>query len=319
MPKAPAQKILNEPNLPNRKRVGLALGGGGARGIAHIAILEAFDELGVKPDIISGTSIGAVYGAAYAAGLTAKHIRAHTEETLGHRLDFARQLFSARAEPILKIFNFLPVRSSLLDPLALLDLVLPSRVPNEFAQLMIPLKVTACDFYSQEQVVFTEGPLRPAVAASMALPAIFSPVIMGERALVDGGFVNPLPFDLLADDADHIIAIDVSAGPQRRTPGQAPSALEVLTASAQILQNSIMREKLKVSRPDTMIDCAVDGFSVVDFHRFADILKTAATAKEATKRELQRIFDLPESVLEAQPTPAISPPKAPTLRKRGKR
>jgi NTE family protein len=305
--------VTRAPNhKPNRKRIGLALGGGGARGLAHIAVLEAFDDLGVKPDVIAGTSIGAVYGAAYAAGLSAKHIRAHTEETLGHRLDFARQLFSARSEPILKLFNFLPVRSALLDPVALLDLVLPSGVPKDFKQLEIPLKVTACDFYSQEQIVFTEGPVRPAVAASMALPAIFSPVTVGERALVDGGFVNPLPFDLLSHSADHIIAVDVSSGPQQRTPGQTPTAMEVLTASSQILQNSIVREKLKKSQPDVMIDCPVDGFTIVDFHRYAEILEAGKPAKEKAKRAIAKLLDVPESVLlrlaeqeaKTQPKPA---------------
>ena len=81
-------------------RIGLALGGGGARGLAHIAVLEAFEELGVTPSRIAGTSIGALYGAAYASGMSAAHIRALTEETLGSRFDVIRQLFSSRAPPL---------------------------------------------------------------------------------------------------------------------------------------------------------------------------------------------------------------------------
>ena len=102
----------NTPTLPAKPpTVALALGGGGARGLAHILMLEAFEELGVRPKVIAGTSIGAIYGAAFASGLSAAHIRAHTEETLGQRLDLVRQLFSARAEPILKLFNLLPMTS----------------------------------------------------------------------------------------------------------------------------------------------------------------------------------------------------------------
>src|SRR6516165_10513191 len=81
--------------------IALALGGGGARGLAHILMLEAFEELGIRPRIIAGTSIGAVFGAAYASGMPARLVRAHAEEALGQRLDVVRHLFSARAEPVL--------------------------------------------------------------------------------------------------------------------------------------------------------------------------------------------------------------------------
>ena len=79
-------------------------------------MLEVFDELGLRPKIIAGTSIGAVFGAAYASGLSAELIRAHAEEALSQRFDIVRQLLSARSEPVLKILNFLPIRSSLLKP-----------------------------------------------------------------------------------------------------------------------------------------------------------------------------------------------------------
>ena len=113
--------------------VALALGGGGARGIAHILMLEVFDELGIRPTLIAGTSIGALYGAAYASGLTAAQIRAYTDETLAHRFDLVRQLFAARSEPVQKLLKLLPVRTSLLNPATLLDLVFPGQVAKDFA------------------------------------------------------------------------------------------------------------------------------------------------------------------------------------------
>ena len=114
---------VRKPTLPvARPTIALALGGGGARGLAHILMLEVFDELGIKPTVIAGTSIGAVFGAAYASGLSARLIRAHTEETLSQRFDIVRQLLSARSDPVLKIFNFLPIRSALLKPETLLEL-----------------------------------------------------------------------------------------------------------------------------------------------------------------------------------------------------
>jgi len=206
---------LHQGNPPSAKlpSVALALGGGGARGLAHILMLEVFDELGIKPTIIAGTSIGALYGAAYASGLSAKQIRAYTEEILGRRLDLIRQLFASRSEPVQRLLRVVPVRSSLLNSATLLDLLYPDQVAKDFSELSIPLKVVATDLASQEAVVLDSGPLRPAVAASIAIPVLFSPVILDGRMMVDGGLANPLPFDLIDGAADITVAIDVNANP----------------------------------------------------------------------------------------------------------
>ena len=270
--------------------IGLALGGGGARGLAHILMLEVFDELGLRPKVIAATSIGAIFGAAYASGFSAKLIRAHTEESLNQRFDIVRQLFSARSEPILKILNFLPVRSALLKPEALLELLLPSKVSRDFAHLRIPLKIVATDYYAQEQVILNSGPLRSAVAASMALPAIFTPVTLDNRVLMDGGLVNPLPFDVIAGEADITIAIDVSGAPTEHGKRSQPSAFNALVSSSQILQRSIVREKLKAQQPDILIDVAVDDFYVLEFHRFKQILAAAESAKKRLRQQLQRVL-----------------------------
>ena len=164
---------VRKPTLPAaRPSIALALGGGGARGLAHILMLEVFDELGLKPKIIAGTSIGAIFGAAYASGLSARLIRAHTEEVLASkRFGIARLLLSARSEPILKILNVLPLRSSLLDARAAARPDAALQVRARLRPSAIPLKIVATDFYAQEQVVIDSGDLRSAVAASMALPA----------------------------------------------------------------------------------------------------------------------------------------------------
>ena len=120
--------------------IALALGGGGARGLAHILMLEVLDELGLKPKVIAGTSIGALFGAAYASGLSARLIRAHTEEVLGQRFGFARSLLAARSEPVLRLLNILPVRSSLLSPELLLDQVLPSKVARGLRRSRHPVQ-----------------------------------------------------------------------------------------------------------------------------------------------------------------------------------
>jgi NTE family protein len=290
------------------KRVGLALGGGGARGFAHILVMEALDEMGVKPARIAGTSIGAIIGAGAAAGLSGKQMRAHTEEILSARVELVRQLFAARSEPVSTFLRFLPIRSSLFNAESLMDLLLPKSVPKTFDALKTPLAVVATDFYAQEQWVMSEGPLYRAVAASMALPAIFSPVVIDGRPMVDGGLVNPLPFDLFGDDVDVTIAIDVSGAPKRREDGAAPSPLEVITSSSQIFQRSIVREKLRSMQPDVFIAAPVDEFSVLDFHRFKDVMAASASVKEQVKRRLGPILDsdAAETVLAELPVAARS-------------
>jgi len=256
--------------------------------------------------VIAGTSIGAVFGAAYASGLSAGLIRAHVEEALSQRFDIVRQLLSARSEPVLKILNFLPIRSALLKPESLLELMLPSGVARDFAHLEIPLKIVATDYYAQEQAILTEGSLRTAVAASIALPALFTPVTVNGRMLMDGGLVNPLPFDVLNGEADVTVAIDVSGAPVAPGKRPHPSAFTALMSSSQIMQRTIVREKLKVQQPDVYIDVEVDAYYVLDFHRFKQILAAAAPAKEQLRRQLDRV--LASQTLEAETLPAVQPP-----------
>src|SRR5690606_36088046 len=304
---------LHQGNPPSAKlpSVALALGGGGARGLAHILMLEVFDELGIKPTIIAGTSIGALYGAAYASGLSAKQIRAYTEEILGRRLDLIRQLFASRSEPVQRLLRVVPVRSSLLNSATLLDLLYPDQVAKDFSELSIPLKVVATDLASQEAVVLDSGPLRPAVAASIAIPVLFSPVILDERMMVDGGLANPLPFDLIDGAADITVAIDVNAKTAKADIGPRPTAVEVIVQSIQILQKSITRERLRYRRPDILIQVAVDQFAVLEFTMPREILEAAQPAKEILRRELLRVLETGTPGHAVAPRPEAGVPTAP--------
>jgi len=270
--------------------IGLVLGGGGARGLAHILMLEVFDELGIKPKIIAGTSIGAIYGAAYAAGISARDIRAHTVETLTNRFELFRDLFAARVPGPGRFWNLLSARHAFLTPQALLDLVLPAGVPQAFEELSIPLRVVASDFYALEPAVFAAGPLRPAVAASMALPVIFEPVLIGGRSLVDGGLTNPLPFDLLAGETDLLVAIDVSGTPVATPSRPRPTAIEALFASSFLFERSIVREKLKSHQPDIYIDAGTGRYQALEFLKVREILAAAEPAKEELRAKLERVL-----------------------------
>lgn len=310
-------RVVLRPGAP--AGIGLALGGGGARGLAHAVMLEAFDELGIKPSIISGTSIGAMYGAAYASGISGKELRAHTKDMLALRFGLVRDLFAARSQPLQRAFNPFAARAAILDPLAVLDIVMPKAVKQTFEDLDIPLKIIASDFYDQEPMIFSTGALKPAVAASMALPVIFQPVMAGGRAMVDGGLTNPLPFDVLASDARIVVAIDVSGAPVPDPVRATPTAFEALFASAFLFENSIIKEKLKAQQPDILIRAGTSKFQVLDFLRVDEILAAAEPAKDKLKAQIERVMSvetLPHSDDDGEarlppPAEAVAPRKRP--------
>ncbi len=265
-------------------RIGLALGGGSARGLAHILMLEALDELGAKPAIIAGTSMGAICGAAFATGMSAKEIRAHFEESLSSRGAF----FTRFAKKLPGGFSSLwSLRApSVVDNVTLFEMLLPEAMRCDFAALKIPFIAIAADFYAMEQVVLDHGPLIPALAASCALPSLSRPVVIGERVLIDGGFVNPIPFDVIKDQADITIAVDVTGDTQRGSGTGVPGIFDAITGSTQLLFHSITREKLRYVAPDILVEPDVGRFAAMDYFKIPEIFAAAEPAKEALKRDL---------------------------------
>ena len=186
------------------KTFALALGGGGARGLAHVAVIEALDEMGIRPVAIAGTSIGALIGAAYAAGMRGKDIR-HYVVALAHKPgEIRRRLMKARAGTLAQFFSGAFSQATLMDAEKFCAQFLPEAVPQDFAALQIPLTVIATDLHRRREGAFTSGPLHQALASSIAIPGLFRPVAIGSCILVDGGATNPLPFDQVRERADEV-------------------------------------------------------------------------------------------------------------------
>jgi NTE family protein len=264
-------------------RVALALGGGGARGLAHIAVLEAFDELGIVPAAIAGTSIGAIIGAAYAAGLKGAQLRAHVLTTFRNRARVYSRLFEARIGRMADLFA--RGNPMLVDGERLLDRFWPEEVPDSFEELAIPFVAIATDYYGCGQMAFSSGALVSAVAASMALPSLVRPVDIAGKLLIDGGAVNPLPCDALAGKADIVVAVDVTGAPAAED-ARAPDAFSTLFAAAQIMQGAIVAAKLAVHPPDILLKPAVQSFGALDFFKARRIFEAAEPVKAELKREL---------------------------------
>jgi NTE family protein len=246
--------------------VALALGGGGARGLAHISILEALDDLGVKPVAIAGTSIGAIIGAAYAAGHSGRDLRAHAESIFADRLRLVRRILKARVRRRGRLrIDFAP--PMLLDGERFLDAFWPEAMPSQFEDLQVPFYVVATDFRQRCETVFSTGPLRPAVAGSMAIPGLVRAAASGGSYFIDGGLVNPLPYNHLAGQADIVIAVDVSGTMGVDERKGHPSRLETITVASQIMMNAITTRMLEERPPEVLVSPAVNKYFALDLFK----------------------------------------------------
>ena len=265
--------------------IGLALGGGSARGLAHIPILEVFDELGVKPKVIAGCSIGALLGAAYAAGMSAREIRERAEMLLSDRIGALRYAFGQKRINPFELLALRGLASLHVQGETLAGLVLPEELPKLIEDLAIPFKVIATDFDTMEEKVIERGPLVKAVAASIAIPGVILGPLYDGHAYVDGCVTNPVPFNHVREGSDIVVAVDVTGRP-REANGAQRSNMELAVGSLLILFNQVASLRRMTSPPDIYIRPAIDSFSGGDFFRIREVIEQAQPAKEQLKREL---------------------------------
>ena len=287
MPGSRAAKSARNGTTPE---IALVLGAGGARGLSHIAVLEAFDELGLKPARISGCSIGAIIGAAYAAGLSGRELREHVLATFRDRARVIAHLLDCRVGKLADLVRGLgnPV---LIDGERLLDLFWPEAVPDRFEELATPFTAIATDYHRHAVVTLHDGPLTPAVAASLAIPGLVRPVALGGRVLIDGGAIDPLPYrDLLAPNRI-VVAVDVSAPMTEPGDARIPGAMEALVGASQILTRTLVQRLIEQEPPDILIRAGADGVSGLDFFKAKAILAAAKPIKDEVKRALERALE----------------------------
>ncbi|MCS6762271.1 MAG: hypothetical protein MO846_10065 [Candidatus Devosia symbiotica] len=168
-------------------------------------------ELGLRPTVISGISIGALIGASWAAGMSSRELREHFYEVLGTMRTIATKLWTIQLrglDVILK--NDISIQ---LDANSIVDSFIPDSFPLKFKDLKIPLYLVTTDFQSWHQVMFNSCLLRPAIAGSIAIPSLFKPATYANHILVDGGVINPLPLDQADIGRDFLIGIDVNGDP----------------------------------------------------------------------------------------------------------
>jgi NTE family protein len=271
-------------------RIGLALGSGGAGGLAHILMLEAFDELGIRPHHIAGTSIGAIIGALYASGIPGSRIREIAADLVIRNGDTWQEIFRKREHVFswARLFRPRMRRGGLVSSEAFLASLFARVEQQRFEDLEIPLSVIATDLWQREPVVYHQGPFRPAVQASAAVPGLFTSVEIDDRVLIDGGAVNPLPWDALPADCDITVAVDVT-GSRTRTEDLSP--LEAVFNTFIIMQGSIAAAKRVHDEPDIYVESEVSDIRALEFHRLDEIFTQAEPARDQLKRQLSSLID----------------------------
>jgi len=294
--------------MPGRPKIGFVLGAGSARGWAHIGVLRALLEAGIKPDLIAGCSVGALVGAAFAAG------RLDRLEAWALSLDWKRML---------KLMDF-GLRGGLIKGKRVREVFREQFAECEFSELEVPFAAVATDLHSGQEIWLRKGRVSTAIGASIAVPGLFQPVQHEGRYLVDGSVVNPIPVSLCrAMGADIVLAVDLGSDlvgryardddraptqtasrsfisrflprsgrdnragePQAEPQPAPPSLLETLMGSINIMQLRIARSRLAGEPPDALLTPRLGHLGLLDYHRAEFAI---AEGREAVKRMLPAI------------------------------
>ena len=300
-----------------RPKIGLALSGGGAMGLAHIGVLKTIDSLNIPIDYIVGTSMGGIVGALYATHHTGKEIEQIALQTQWTRLfsdrpakeamPFYRKRTWRNYQLELDLKNFQPVTSGLIRgqniQMKFISLVSEYLAVRDFSQLPVPFSCIAVDLRSGEEVVLDRGFLPKAMRATMSIPSVFSPVPWDDQLLIDGGLLNNLPTDVVREmGADIIIASAVSNPTSSKE--NISSIIDVVTQSFHIARNSQINTKAELA--DIVIQTDLPGYSSADFspQKVRGILKRGDMS---ARKNLQKLIPLAEKAKGVQQRMISSP------------
>lgn len=254
-----------------RKKIGIALGGGAAKGLAHIGVLKVLEENNIPIDFISGTSMGAVIGALYCANPDAEEL-----EKLAVEMNWKKIIdFNIPKEGLLKGDKLEREFEKLI-------------ISNDFKKLRIPFFATAVDIRKNKEVILSSGSVSKAVRASTSLPGIFKPLKYDGKILIDGGLIDPVPIEILKKKgADIVIAIDVEGHRNYVAEKESMNIFEVLLRSFHMIVSARTDAIIKKGKPDVLIVPDLRKVRYVDFHKQR---KGILEGEIAAKKELKNII-----------------------------
>jgi NTE family protein len=265
-------------------KLGLALSGGAARGLAHVGVIEVLERENVTIDCVAGTSMGAIIGAAYARGLTASQIKDHALDLSWPKL--------------VRLFEFNPLKTSGFTGTRRVREKLREIIGDlDFSQMKRPFTCVATDIISGDEVVFSKGSVLDAVLASMTLPLVFKVLRVGRRYLVDGGVSDPLPVNpIKAIGADRVIAVNVlknlgisltDPGKRSTLPKHPPNFFQVANQVIYIASAHLAEAGMKAA--DVAIEPDMTGIHLADFGLAQEAISRGQTAAEAAMPEIRRL------------------------------
>ena len=301
------------PAVAGRPKIGLALGGGGAKGAAEVGVLKVLEEAGIHVDCIAGASIGAIVGGLYAAGYSAAELDSlfQTQEWFSLLTDRKASLSSEpykTIDGVTYIFGF-PVmdknsrgfgvmRGGRIEQI--LDSMVSVRGCTDFESLRIPFRCGAADIRTAEEVVISEGLVCKGLRASMAIPGIFKPVPQDDYLLVDGGMLNNLPVDICRQmGADIVIAVDLNQGdpqPRKQIDVSSLSGLAGLIGLGGVIEwvtnrPDIAKYKANLESADIYISPSLPDYDTTSFgnKNAARMIAAGVSAAKAHWDELQKL------------------------------
>lgn len=265
------------------KKLGIAFGGSGAEGIVGIAYIKALEELGLQPDVVSGTGIGGVIAAMYASGMKSTDMMSFLADVK----------FPGAKRPISEN-KVKDAKFGILDDMGLEDyfqIVVPVKV---FDRLYFPLKIVAADYVDGSEVVFSDGDVGRAVRATVSIPGIFSPHETEETFYLDGGCVNPVPFDVIRSECDVLVAIDPIIEKAQSEDEEAEVSLNVFPAfkgAYNAAQRALVAEKMKSCDIEVYEKVSVNILNKYDFVQYNDIVDAVTEQAEAFKAKIKSMLD----------------------------
>ncbi len=271
--------------------VALALGGGGARGIAHIMVLEAIDEIGLAVSECAGSSIGAVIGAIYASGCKGREIREHTLLMASQSTKLVSRLLSSQALNIIGLSKSQRKDWALVNSRQVLEEFLPKRTAISFEDLRLPMTAVATDLLEDAAVPIRSGPVLPALAASIAYPGLMRPFHYQGRTLIDGGVVDPVPVRHIQSRHVPLVAIDLASEPLgERTDIRTNASFGTALAAVHMMGRQITASRLAERPPQLVLRPRLGQYRSLDFHKMKEIMREFEPFKDNAKRQLERLF-----------------------------
>jgi NTE family protein len=283
-----------------RPVIGLALSGGGARGLAHIGVLKVLEREGIPIDCLSGSSMGGIIAAAYAAGVSAAEL-----EVEAHRM--------AKLRELVKLLDPLPPRRGLLAGKRLRAYLSRFVKPDlTFADLRLPLALTAVDLLSGEEIRLDEGPVIDAMLATCAFPGVLPPVASNGHWLVDGGLLNNLPVDVVRNlGAEIVLASNVTPDSAQESPLEAPESLPFLPdflwdsyRAVTVLGRALTRIRVIDAKPEVLIQPPLPS-DIGIFSSFPRAIEIIAAGEREAYRCLPRLIEATQPWVDSRVTVTI--------------